>query len=415
MSPPSYTRELTLALRAVHSASLLTKRVLRSLSNSVSAETKADDSPVTIADFAAQAVLISALHATFPEDAFIGEESADALRSNGSLADRVWELVQQAKEEAYAASSGRSEVQGKGAGCANASEEEKEERTMMRNEETVATAAAAEAEADADQQHSLTFPASKEDMLDLIDRGGKGQVTGSGRVWVMDPVDGTATFMQGQQYAVCLCLLLDGVQTVGVIGCPNLALDVQAPPGTTKLHEDTVDTHGYGVVLSAVKGHGTHVRHMEASSLGPPHRIDLTTLPPKPLTQLDFVETTLGKTSLCQDEHAAVASCLGAPWPGTVLWSQQLKHVALALGATDVMVRIPKTADRFTYIWDHAGGHLLFQEAGGMISDFHGEQIDFAQGRRILGTRNFGMIATLPGVFEDVGRAVKEVLGRRGE
>jgi 3'(2'), 5'-bisphosphate nucleotidase len=96
-----------------------------------------------------------------------------------------------------------------------------------------------------------------------------------------------------------------------------------------------------------------------------------------------------------------------------VLWSQQMKYVALTLGATDVMVRIPKTLDRFTYIWDHAGGHLLFQEAGGVISDFNGEQIDFTQGRQIKGQRNWGMIACMPGLFEKVGRAVMEVLAQR--
>jgi 3'(2'), 5'-bisphosphate nucleotidase len=154
----AYTAELSLALRAVHGASLLTKNVLRSLSNSVSAETKADDSPVTIADFAAQAILISALHAVYPQDAFLGEESADALRQNEQLAARVWDLVLRAKEEAHAAKSETGDAQN------------------VRDES------------------GLAFPKSKEEMFDLIDRGGKGEVTERGRVWVMDPVDGTATF-----------------------------------------------------------------------------------------------------------------------------------------------------------------------------------------------------------------------------
>ncbi|KAJ4365226.1 hypothetical protein N0V83_008844 [Neocucurbitaria cava] len=378
-----YAAELNLALQAVHAASLLTKSVLRSLKNNVSAETKADDSPVTIADFAAQALLISAVHAVFPDDAFLGEESADALRSNEALADRVWQLVLQAK---------------------NAEQTRMSDVQHVRDEVPAGAALTL-----------LEFPASKEDMFDLIDRGGKGQVTGSGRVWVMDPVDGTATFMQGQQYAVCLCLLVDGVQQVGVIGCPNLAFDVHGPLGVTRIHEDHVDEHGYGVVLSAVKEQGTHVREMKERGLGEPRRVDLTQLPKKDVARLDFVESTIGKTSLSQAEHKAVAESLGAKWPGTVIWAQQVKHVALALGSTDVMVRIPKTVDRFTCVWDHAGGHILFQEAGGMISDFNGEQIDFGQGRHIKGERNWGMIATMPDVFEEVGHAVKEVLARRSQ
>ena len=375
----SYAAELSLALAVVHNASTLTKSVLRSLKNNVSAETKADDSPVTIADFAAQALLISAIHSVYPDDAFLGEESADALRSNDALADRVWELVLRAQ----------------------ALHAERSQSSEAQNEHAKAGA------------QTLKFPASKEEMFDLIDRGGKGTATASGRVWVMDPVDGTATFMQGQQYAVCLCLLVNGRQTVGVIGCPNLAFDVHGPLGKSRVHEDLVDETGYGVVLSAVKGQGTYVRSMTESGWGEARRVDLTELPEKKLEELNFVESTLGKTSLSQEEHKAVCEQLGAKWPGTVIWAQQVKHVALALGSTDVMVRIPKTVDRFTCVWDHAGGHLLFTEAGGLIKDFNGGDIDFAQGRHIAGERNYGMIAALPSVFERVERAVKEVLARR--
>jgi 3'(2'), 5'-bisphosphate nucleotidase len=371
MAAQPYSAELALALRVVHNASLLTKSVLRSLSNNVSAETKADSSPVTIADFAAQALLISTLHAAFPSDAFLGEESAAALRENDALAERVWELVQRAQDLAHASTP-----------------------------------------ANGEPQPALTFPASKAQMLEAIDRGGSGETTHAGRVWVMDPVDGTATFMQGQQYAVCLCLLVDGTQRVGVIGCPNLAFDVAGPLGQP-ITEDRVDEHGFGVVVSAVVGQGTYVRRMLSDSLGEPRHIDLAQLPPKPQSALDFVESTIGKTSLAQDSHAAVASSLGAPWPGTVLWAQQVKHVALALGATDVMVRIPRTKDRFTCVWDHAGGHLLFTEAGGVIRDFDGGAIDFAQGRHIKGERNYGMIAARPAHLEAVESAVRDVLGRR--
>lgn len=335
---------------------------------------------MTIVDFAAQALLIAALHEAFPDDAFLGEESADALRENDALAERVWSLVQQAakaqnERETHAAASTTSDV----------------------------------------QPESLKFPASKHEMFDLIDRGGKGEETRTGRVWLMDPIDGTMTYMKGQQYSVCLCLLVEGEQKVGVIGCPNLAFGTQDPLGVTRLHEDHVDVDGYGVVLSAVKGQGTYVRSMNAASLGTPRRIDHSTLPTPDLSSLNFVESTLGKTSLSQDEHREVASSLGAAWPGTVLWSQQMKYVALTLASTDVMIRIPKTKDRFTYVWDHAGGHILFEEAGGHIRDFDGGAIDFAQGRKIKGERNYGMIATRPEVFDRVERAVKEVLDRRSQ
>ena len=96
----------------------------------------------------------------YPQDAFLGEESADALRQNEQLAGHVWELVLRAKEETRAIKSENGDAQ---------------------NVRDV---------------NELAFPKSKEEMCDLIDLGGKGEVTGRGRVWVMDPVDGTATFMR---------------------------------------------------------------------------------------------------------------------------------------------------------------------------------------------------------------------------
>src|SRR5690242_7503225 len=292
MSAQPYAAELSLALSAVHNASILTKSVLRSLKNNVSAESKADDTPVTIADFAAQALLISAIHAVYPKDQFLGEESADALRSDAALADRVWELVLRAKA-LHASRSQNGDAQ-------------------KNNAEPGA--------------QTLVFPQSKEEMLDIIDRGGKGEQTARGRVWVMDPVDGTATFMKGQQYAVCLCLLVDGKQAVGVIGCPNLAFDIQGPLGQSRVHEDLVDETGYGVVVSAVKGQGTYVRSMTEYGWGDARKVELSTLPEKKPEELNFVESTLGKTSLSQEEHKAVCELLGSQWPGTIIWAQQIKH-----------------------------------------------------------------------------------------
>lgn len=375
MSTP-YSSELSLGLRAVHRASILTKSVLRSLNNSVSAETKADDSPVTIADFAAQAVLTSCIHAVYPSDRFIGEESAEALRQNDGLAERVWELVQRARK---AEGSEKSDVQ-----------------HVLGHDSEAPT---------------LTFPESKEEMLRLIDLGCC-EETNEGRVWVMDPVDGTASFMENKQFAVCLCLLVDGVQQVGVIGCPNLKFDVHGPLGANRIHEDLVDEAGYGVVLSAVKGQGTYVRSMHATGFGDARRVELDQSP-KDLNTLDFVETTIGKTSLLQEQHRAVAEVLGVKWPTTVIWSTQLKYVALALGATDVMLRISKDKDRWTCIWDHAGGQILFQEAGGIIKDLNGGDIDFSKGSKIIGHRNDGMVATMPSVFDGVMQAVKTVLEKR--
>lgn len=66
----------------------------------------------------------------------------------------------------------------------------------------------------------------KDDMLRCIDLGGEGLGGSKKRVWMLDPLDGTEAFMTGGQYTVCLALLEDGEQKVGVIGCPNLPFNV---------------------------------------------------------------------------------------------------------------------------------------------------------------------------------------------
>ena len=64
-------------------------------------------------------------------------------------------------------------------------------------------------------------------------------------MWTLDPIDGTKGFLRGEQYAVCLALLVDSSVEVGVIGCPNLPLDPQKPNGQK------------GCLFIAVRGQGT--------------------------------------------------------------------------------------------------------------------------------------------------------------
>jgi 3'(2'), 5'-bisphosphate nucleotidase len=63
-------------------------------------------------------------------------------------------------------------------------------------------------------------------------------------MWVLDPVDGTKGYLRGEQYAVCLALIVDSKVELGVIGCPNLPTDPSKPDGQK------------GALFVAVRGHG---------------------------------------------------------------------------------------------------------------------------------------------------------------
>ncbi|QDS72899.1 hypothetical protein FKW77_007742 [Venturia effusa] len=350
-----YTKELKIAELTVQRAVLATKRVLGAdRSNGMD---KDDDTPVTIGDLAAQALIIGALHHAFPEDTFLGEETAKMLRADDVLAEKVWELVRTTHLDIDAKDQVEDEI--------------------------------------------LATPKSKEEMMDLIDMGmGEGFKTRKkGRVWVMDPIDGTLTFMRGQQYAVCLCLLEDGKQKVAVLGCPNLSLD------HLPITEDTVSQEG-GYLVSANQGCGVTLRQISSGGLQTAKRA-ISRDVFKPLAELGNIEA-LESNSMHHVKNKMVADKLGMAWPGVDIWSQQMKYVAMAVGGHDVMVRIPVSDGHRTALWDHAGGHLLAEEMGIKVTDIEGKDIDFGQGRRFYG--NLGNVAAPVAFHAQVLKAVQEVL-----
>ncbi len=70
------TPEIRFAIKAARQAALLVKDIQAEMVTE--ALTKNDRSPVTIADFAAQALVAHLLKSTFPEDVLVGEENAES-------------------------------------------------------------------------------------------------------------------------------------------------------------------------------------------------------------------------------------------------------------------------------------------------------------------------------------------------
>ncbi|MEM9459561.1 MAG: 3'(2'),5'-bisphosphate nucleotidase [Myxococcota bacterium] len=168
----SWDAEVQVALAAVRQAATVCRAVQRDV-DPLTLEKK-DRSPVTVADFASQALVARALLDAFADDALVGEEDAAALREPAN-AER------------------RAQVHGRVAAIVDARED---------------------------------------DVLRWIDHG-QGDAS-QARRWVLDPVDGTKGFLRGEQYAVALALLVDDAVEVAVLGCPNLPLraDAGAPVGT---------------------------------------------------------------------------------------------------------------------------------------------------------------------------------------
>lgn len=85
----------------------------------------------------------------------------------------------------------------------------------------------------------------------------------SSRFWVLDPVDGTLGFVRGDQYAIALALIEDGVPVLGVLGCPNYPMKkewLQFHNGyqriLSRLSSATSESWDKGCVIYARRGSG---------------------------------------------------------------------------------------------------------------------------------------------------------------
>lgn len=151
-----YIYEAEIAITAAKQAASLCESVRHALE--FATVDKPDRSPVTVADFAAQAVICYCLNQAFPNDAIVAEESAALLYQSPTQLTTVTELVQ-----------------------------------------------------------TRIPDASSEQVTAWIDLG-QGKV--GKRFWTLDPIDGTKGFLRGDQYAIAIALIESGEVKLGVLACP---------------------------------------------------------------------------------------------------------------------------------------------------------------------------------------------------
>jgi 3'(2'), 5'-bisphosphate nucleotidase len=325
--------ELDAALAAVRSAGELCSRVQGRL---VAGDTvtKGDESPVTVADFAAQAVVCAELTTALGRIDMIGEEDADDLRDprRVGLLDGVTALVA-----------------GQRAG-----------------------------------------PVSAATVLDWIAVGSSSG--SSGRFWTLDPIDGTKGFLRGDQYAIALALVEDGVVTLGVLGCPNLP----NPDGTV------------GAIFAAIVGGGVaaHDGGCQAFHGGSLDPVPVGVAAPDSLAQARFCESVEGGHS-DQTQSQQIADLLGIVAEPFRLDSQ-CKYAAIARGDASIYLRLPTSAAYREKIWDHAAGKFLVEQAGGRVTDVTGAPLDFSHGSRLENNR--GVIATDGRFHDEIVAATMHVL-----
>lgn len=311
-------QETSFAIQAVILASKLVKQVEAEMVSP--ALTKDDRSPVTVADFASQALVGYLLANTFPNDPLVGEEDSSALRTP-------------------------------------------EEQATLEQVTGFVT-----------QYVSDGSSVDTERVCEWIDHGNGEPAE---RFWTLDPIDGTKGFLRGDQYVVALALIVDGQVQVGVLGCPNLT-DGYKP-----------DVGGSGSLVVAARGEGTWVGKLDDSDKDYAKVHVSNRNDPTQARLLRSYES--GHTNVSQiDNFASALEVTAKP----VRMDSQAKYAVLATGHGEYYLRLlsSKQPDYREKIWDQAAGSLLVEEAGGKVTDLHGNKLDFSAGRTLANNR--GILAS---------------------
>jgi len=153
------------------------------------------------------------------------------------------------------------------------------------------------------------------------------------RVWVVDPIDGTAAYLgELDTFSVCIGLLQQGQPVAGVVHLP--ALDQ---------------------TYSAAHGAGAHWRHPRGE-----RRLDASS----------WQERTENTTCLLAPSRSHLRTRITYPGKVRSLGCTSLHFVLVARG-------VGVGAFSRSYIWDWAAAAAILQQAGGILKHLDGAEIDW--------------------------------------
>ncbi len=230
---------------------------------------------------------------------------------------------------------------------------------------------------------ALVPEARPDQVADWIDRG-NGKV--GARYWTLDPIDGTKGFLRQDQYAIALALVEAGDLKLGLLGCPALQLEGMSEPGA---------------LFMAVRGEGTVLIPLAG---GEPQALRVAGMEdPSKLRFAESVESSHGD----QARQTAAAQAAGIT-AASVRVDSQAKYGIVAAGQAALYLRLPspKSPDYREKIWDHAAGALVVEEAGGRVTDMHGQPLDFSLGPKLI--NNQGIVASNGAIHEAVLAALRD-------
>jgi 3'(2'), 5'-bisphosphate nucleotidase len=215
------------------------------------------------------------------------------------------------------------------------------------------------------------------------------------RFWTLDPIDGTKGFLRNDQYAIALALIEEGEVKLGALACPALHLDPNKPEDKT------------GVLFVAVRGEGAAMAPLGKTDFRPIRVAQASD--DDNLRFVESVEAAHGNQPL----QRAIARAVGISQP-SLRMDSQAKYGAVARGDAALYLRLPSASspDYREKIWDHAAGALIVEEAGGRVTDMHGEPLDFSSDYKMK--NNHGVIVSNGRMHASVIEALARYMAASG-
>ncbi|CAG8734428.1 15282_t:CDS:2, partial [Dentiscutata heterogama] len=159
-------------------------------------------------------------------------------------------------------------------------------------------------------------------------------------------------------------LIIDRDVRLGILGCPNLPVDLKKPKGEK------------GCLFVAIKGQGAFQRSFYSTEKTQIRLADISSP-----SAASFCKSVVAEHSSHCDA-AKIALLLGITKPPLRIDSM-CKYCAVARDDVDIYLRLPVHVNYEENIWDHAAGYILIKKAGGIVSDINNKPLDFSLGRTL--------------------------------
>ncbi len=165
-----------------------------------------------------------------------------------------------------------------------------------------------------------------------------GEISPTGRTWLLDPVDGTANFSRANpMFCSCVAILEDGFVTHAAVAAPRLRDLYHARLGGGAYLETGGETFPLKVSETA---------ELEYAFVG---------------ADISFIAHG------SNPRREGIQEVFDAAWQSRSLGSAGIRGAWMAAGYLDISIGTRNTA------WDYAPTVLLVNEAGGFATDFSGE------------------------------------------